>query len=72
MRYRALTTCAIMNVEGGPVVIKTGSAFDDRDPLHAALIRAHPTFFERLVSDDVEAATAAPGEKRNVRRTSTT
>jgi len=38
-----------------------GQAFDDKDPI----VKAYPWAFE---SDNIERTTAAPGEKRNVKR----
>jgi len=40
--------------------------YDDKNPEDKALIKARPGFFRSY--GDVEAATAAPGEKRTTRR----
>ena len=73
---RAITT---FHIAGGATVVE-GSLFDDKEPV----VRAHPTMFEdadvaaarlaevspvfRAVAPSVEQATAAPGEKRSVKR----
>lgn len=73
---RATTT---FHVAGGLTVVE-GSLFDDKEQI----VRAHPTLFEdadsaaarlqegspvfRALDRSVEQATAAPGEKRSVKR----
>lgn len=52
-------------VEGADVFLDPGRRYDDRVPVDADVIRAFPGLF---VAADVEAATAAPGEKRTTRR----
>lgn len=42
-----------------------GRDYDDSDPTDAKLLREFPGFFR---TPNVEAATAAPGEKRTTRR----
>lgn len=62
MKVRAIAT-AIVTIGDNPVpyTVREGDAYEhDSD-----MVRAHPELFER---DNVEQATAAPGEKRNVRR----
>jgi len=55
------------NVNGWQQVVQTGELYEDTDPL----VRAHPGCFEPVRATAgvaVEQATAAPGERRNVRR----
>lgn len=59
MRVRAIQA-SILRVEGGIVTVREGQAFNDDDPI----VRAHPWLF----ASDVEAATAVPGERRNIPR----
>ena len=60
MKVRANQTC-IVAVDGVHHVVKAGDAFDKNDPV----VRQHRWLFD---ADNVEQASAAPGEKRNVRR----
>lgn len=59
---RATQTVAVRDPEGsgGMSVIAMDKPYDSNDPL----VRAYPWAFEA----DVEQATAAPGEKRSVRK----
>lgn len=50
----------IVNSHGHPTLVKKHQEFDDNDPI----VRAYPWLF---TAEDVERATAAPGERRNVR-----
>ena len=63
MIVRAKDRAALHNpVEGGPlVVVSAGQPFDSEDPL----VRMHSWLFE---SEEVESATAAPGERRTINR----
>lgn len=58
---RAIESVSVVDPEvpGARRVIKENQAFDDKDPL----VKEYPWAFE---SDNIERATAAPGEKRNV------
>jgi hypothetical protein len=56
------TQSAIVRVDGIPVSVREGQAYDDKDPI----VLASPTLFV----SDVEEATARPGERRNTRRPS--
>lgn len=63
MRVRAKDRAALHNpIPGGPlIVVAAGQPFDSDDPL----VRMHEWLFE---SDEVESATANPGERRSTRR----
>ena len=61
LRVRESVAVQHPDLPGQLVVLKANDPFDPKDPL----VRAYPWAFE----SDVEQATAAPGEKRNVRRT---
>ena len=50
----------IVRVNGAPIGVKEGQAFDPKDPV----VREYPWLF----ATDVEQATAAPGERRTTRR----
>jgi len=52
-------------VDGVPASFKAGEAFDSDDPIVA---RFPGSFAADNLAGDVEQATAAPGERRNVRR----
>lgn len=58
---RAIESC-VLTVEGSPTPIRANDQFDDDD----IVVRTHPAAFRR--DSDIEQATAAPGERRNVRR----
>ena len=55
----------VITHNGADVFLEPGKVYDDDDPEAAELVRAHPGFFE---APNVEAATAAPGERRSTRR----
>lgn len=59
MPVRANAT-AVLTVEGSPIAVREGQAFDVDDPV----VREFPWLF----TDGVEEATARPGERRNTRR----
>lgn len=62
MRVRATDRFVLTPAATGmPVVVYAGQPFDDGDEL----VREFPWAF---TSDEVERATAAPGERRTVRR----
>ena len=50
----------IVDSHGHPTLVKKYQEFEDDDPI----VRAYPWLF---TTDTVERATAAPGERRNVR-----
>lgn len=51
--------------KGTEVVLDPARAYDDQDPETRELIDRYRPFFD---SDNIEAATAAPGERRSTRR----
>ena len=51
---------AIVNSHGHPYTVRKWQEFEDDDPI----VRAYPWLF---TTEGVERATAAPGERRNVR-----
>lgn len=51
---------AVLTVEGSPVAVQEGQAFDASDPVVCE--------FPWLFTDGIEEATARPGERRNARR----
>lgn len=60
---RVTNPCVVQDpsLPGQMVTLKLDLPFDDDDPI----VRAYPWAFEQ---DNIESATAAPGEKRTVRR----
>ena len=71
MIYRA-TGRAVVQIppqkEGGTAMryaIVEDKEYDDSDPVVAVLVERFPQYFR---ADNVESATAGPGEKRNTRR----
>ena len=69
MIYRATITGSVVHPESGIDVTLTPEAeYDDEDAYVRALIRAHPGLFKADNTDPVERATAAPGEKRTVKK----
>lgn len=73
MKYRCTARAVLGEVRDkkgkplnlGDINLEPGLIFDDANPLEARIIELHPDYF---AADNVEAATAAPGEKRTVRR----
>ena len=61
VRVREDGPWGVTHPDGYDVVLKPGDAYDAKDPL----VRTFPWAFG---SDNVEQATASPGERRNVRR----
>ena len=59
---RVRESCVVTPSGGTPIALRVHDAYDDDDPI----VREFPAAFV----SDVEQATAAPGEKRNARRTS--
>lgn len=63
--FRAVEA-AVVTFEGATVHLDPSRTVSDEDPQWGPLIAARPDLFGRFVP--VEQATAAPGERRNVRR----
>lgn len=65
-RLRDQNRVVVTDELGDPIVLDPSTPYDDRDPDDAKLIKRWGSF---MVADNaVEAATAAPGEKRSTRR----
>lgn len=64
--FRAVESAAV-TFDGVTYHLNPGSDLRDDDPFWGPLIAARPDLFGRFVP--VEQATAAPGERRNVKRT---
>lgn len=63
----AVADAVVRDAHGVPISLRQGEAWDASDPL----VKLHPKMFssdEGGARRTVEQATAAPGEKRNVRR----
>lgn len=66
MQHRCIARACVGNPEGaGDVYLEPGQVLDDENPSSRLIIERFPQFFE---VDNVERATAAPGEKRQVKR----
>lgn len=65
--FRAIEA-AVVTFEGATYQLNPGRTVRDDDPFWGPFIAAHPERFGRFVP--VEQATAAPGERRNVKRAS--
>ena len=63
--FRAVEA-AVVNLDGTSYTLDPSRSVSDEDPVWAAVIAAFPERSGRFVP--VEQATAAPGERRNVRR----
>ena len=62
--YRGVTGASI-SMDGTRFYVKEDKEYDDESPVWGPIIARFPGYFR---ADNVEQATAGPGEKRNTRR----
>ena len=60
---RVIESC-VLTFNGEAVPMRQGAAFDADEPI----VLAFPEVFRRDNADEIESATAGPGERRNTRR----
>lgn len=64
MLYRVIESVSLC-IDGTDYYLSKGDELDDGVPADRALLKARPDLFR---APNVEAATAVPGERRNVKR----